>query len=168
LPTYPFAQQRCWVDIDSSVSRQGSQGEPGKQQGATQIHPLLHQNTSTFSQQRFTSHFSGSEFFLADHRIGGMSILPGVAYLECALAGFATAQQVSLSELSGVSLKQVSWLRPAVAGDTGLSLHVVLKPTKQGDVRFEISAEGEPEQVYCRGVLSMATSSACAAIDITA
>ncbi|WP_261595497.1 type I polyketide synthase, partial [Pseudoalteromonas holothuriae] len=35
LPTYPFAQQRCWVDIDSSVSRQGSQGEPGKQQGAT-------------------------------------------------------------------------------------------------------------------------------------
>ncbi|WP_261627127.1 beta-ketoacyl synthase N-terminal-like domain-containing protein, partial [Pseudoalteromonas holothuriae] len=40
LPTYPFAQQRCWVDIDSSVSRQGSQGEPGKQQGATQIHPL--------------------------------------------------------------------------------------------------------------------------------
>ncbi|WP_261595507.1 type I polyketide synthase, partial [Pseudoalteromonas holothuriae] len=73
LPTYPFAQQRCWVDIDSSVSRQGSQGEPGKQQSATQIHPLLHQNTSTFSQQRFTSHFSGSEFFLADHRIGGMS-----------------------------------------------------------------------------------------------
>ena len=168
LPTYPFAQQRCWVDIDPNAASQGALTQKNNQQGGTQLHPLLHQNTSTFSQQRFTSHFSGAEFFLADHRIGGMSILPGVAYLECALAGFAAAQQVPLAELSGVSLKQVSWLRPAVAGETGLSLNVVLQPRKQEDVRFEISAADDAQQVYCRGVINMGTPTECTKIDIAA
>src|SRR5499425_413838 len=54
---------------------------------AAVIHPLLHHNTSDLSEQRYSSTFTGEEFFLADHRVrtDGAAIqkfLPGVAYLE--------------------------------------------------------------------------------------
>ena len=48
------------------------------------LHPLLHRNTSDLTEQRFSSTFSGREFFLADHVVRGQKILPAVAYLEMA------------------------------------------------------------------------------------
>ena len=48
------------------------------------IHPLVQQNTSDFSEQRFSSIFTGEEFFLADHVVKGEPVLPGAAYLEMA------------------------------------------------------------------------------------
>ena len=38
---------------------------------APELHPLLHRNTSTLSEQRFSSTFSGDEYFLADHSVQG-------------------------------------------------------------------------------------------------
>ncbi|WP_455883996.1 beta-ketoacyl synthase N-terminal-like domain-containing protein, partial [Serratia proteamaculans] len=59
VPTYPFAQERYWVAGDKAE-------EGGSNGGATQvIHPLLHENTSDLHEQRFTSRFTGTEFFLA-------------------------------------------------------------------------------------------------------
>ena len=37
---------------------------------ASAIHPLLHSNTSDLSEQRYSSTFTGEEFFLADHQVG--------------------------------------------------------------------------------------------------
>ena len=55
------------------------------------IHPLLQQNTSDLTEQRYSSTFTGGEFFLADHVVRGQRVLPGVAYLEMARAAVAAA-----------------------------------------------------------------------------
>ena len=47
---------------------------------------LLQQNTSDLSEQRYSSTFTGEEFFLTDHVVNGQKVLPGVAYLEMARA----------------------------------------------------------------------------------
>ncbi|MDM5182303.1 ketoacyl-synthetase C-terminal extension domain-containing protein, partial [Massilia sp. DJPM01] len=60
LPTYPFAKERYWVEARATAAAGIA---------STLLHPLLHANTSDLSEQRFTSTFSGNEFFLADHQV---------------------------------------------------------------------------------------------------
>ena len=55
------------------------------------LHPLLQRNTSTLAGQRYSSRFSGHEFFLADHVVQGRRLLPGAAQLEMARAAAALA-----------------------------------------------------------------------------
>ncbi|MFX9127653.1 hypothetical protein ABTN71_19915, partial [Acinetobacter baumannii] len=77
LPTYPFARERYWVPAVAASATAGA---------TARLHPLLHRNTSDLAGQRFSSRFSGEEFFLKDHVVGGQRVLPGVAYLELARA----------------------------------------------------------------------------------
>jgi polyketide synthase PksN len=68
LPEYPFARPCCWIP------EVGHRHAPSPDVTAF-LHSLVHRNTSTFSEQRFTSSFSGQEFFLADHLIDGQHVL---------------------------------------------------------------------------------------------
>ncbi|WP_309573975.1 SDR family oxidoreductase, partial [Burkholderia humptydooensis] len=65
--------------------------------------------------RRFAATFSGDEFFLADHRVRGQRLLPGVASLEMALAAacFAAGETGEHGE-SGAVLRNVVWSRPLV------------------------------------------------------
>ncbi|WP_155985327.1 ketoacyl-synthetase C-terminal extension domain-containing protein, partial [Paenibacillus maysiensis] len=85
LPTYPFAKQRCWAPQleRPAVVRAGLTTDA--------LHPLLHRNTSDFSEQRYSTSLTGQEFFLADHVVKGQRVLPGVAYLEMARAAVELA-----------------------------------------------------------------------------
>ena len=88
LPSYPFYRERYWKPEESQiVSNQLSLDGLV----TNQLHPLVHQNTSTFYEHRFTTTLTGSEFFIADHQINGQRVLPGVTYLEMARAGFCLA-----------------------------------------------------------------------------
>ena len=89
LPTYPFDRQRYWVP--ESVG--GDVPPP-----AETLHPLLHRNTSDLAEQRFTTTLTGREFFLADHRVQGQMILPGVAHLEMARAAVDQGARVLLQD----------------------------------------------------------------------
>ena len=40
------------------------------------LHPLVHQNTSDLSEQRFSTVLNGDEIFLTDHRVQGQAVLP--------------------------------------------------------------------------------------------
>ncbi|HEX3000672.1 MAG TPA: beta-ketoacyl synthase N-terminal-like domain-containing protein [Armatimonadota bacterium] len=65
LPTYPFARESYWVpDAGAAASHQITAGQ------VSRLHPLVQQNTSDLAEQRFSSTFTGEEFFLADHVIG--------------------------------------------------------------------------------------------------
>src|SRR5262249_52429350 len=110
LPTYPFARERYWLP-------QGGVHASRRDDAATvpALHPLLQRNTSDFSAQRFSSRFTGREFFLADHRIQGQRILPGVAYLEMARAAVALAHG---GLAMGIRLRHVVWARPFVVLET--------------------------------------------------
>ncbi|MEJ2418575.1 MAG: SDR family NAD(P)-dependent oxidoreductase, partial [Exilibacterium sp.] len=94
LPTYPFARNRYW--IAASLNSAPVAAPVG---GGARLHPLLHRNTSLLSRQRFSSLFTGEEFFLRDHRIGGEKVLPGVVYLEMARA--AVEHSLELSAFDG-------------------------------------------------------------------
>ena len=64
LPTYPFARERCWITPAAGGPVAASGGA-----AAGVLHPLLHRNTSDLSEQRYSSTFTGEEFFLADHQV---------------------------------------------------------------------------------------------------
>ena len=121
------------------------------------LHPLVHQNTSDLSQQRFSSRFTGQEFYLADHIVNGQSILPGVAYLE--MARTAVLQATGVKAKNGISFKDISWMTPAVVGDEAVRIHVGIVPSGN-DVTYEIysqfEGEGDDSQaqhqvVHCQG-----------------
>ncbi|MGS0763567.1 amino acid adenylation domain-containing protein [Syntrophomonas curvata] len=147
LPAYPFARERYWVpDIEkkSAVNAAGS----GM---ASLIHPLLHQNTSDFTEQRFTSTFSGQEFFLADHVVQGRKILPGVACLEMARAAVEQAAGSIMEDQAMIQLKNVVWTQPIVAGEQPVSIHIGLYPENNGEIVYEIYGGFDEKKVYSQG-----------------
>ncbi|SFJ70093.1 type I polyketide synthase, partial [Thermoflavimicrobium dichotomicum] len=134
LPTYPFARERYWV-------QKGETGfGSGKAASVTEsyLHPLLHRNTSHLGEQRFSSTFTGQEFFLSDHVVNGKRLLPGVAYLEMARAAVDQAAGVLQEEPMGIRLKNVVWARPIVVDEEPVQVHIGLFPEEKGDIFYEI------------------------------
>ncbi|MBY0572215.1 MAG: SDR family NAD(P)-dependent oxidoreductase, partial [Undibacterium sp.] len=132
LPTYPFARQRYWVK--SSEVHSSALSTLG-----TVIHPLLHRNTSDIFGLQFSTHFSGKEFFLADHVVEDVRLLPGAAQLEMA---YCAARQ-GLRMERGFALKNIVWMHPITVDDAGLEVHIVLHPEGDGTVSYEIIDDGE-------------------------
>lgn len=145
LPRYPFNREHYWSAAASASKPQGDRTH-------RDLHPLVQQNTSDFYTQRYSSFFTGQEFFLADHLVKGQKVLPGVAYLELARAALADA----LGQTTAIRLENISWIRPMRVQEPGLKVAVELYP--EGDARFgfEIysagaSAEEGDRITHCRG-----------------
>jgi polyketide synthase PksN len=138
LPTYPFAKESYWVPDN----RAQSIGRIGANSGsAVVLHPLLHQNTSDFLEQRFSSIFTGQEFFLKDHVVKGRRVLPGVAYLEMARTAVGQAAGLLLEEKTGMRLKNVVWTRPIGVGEEPVQVHIGLFPEENGEITYEIYSQ---------------------------
>lgn len=144
LPTYPFARHRHW--IETNTTRKAAAGAT-----AAALHPLLHSNTSTFNQQRYSSIFSGKEFFLADHR----KTLPVAAYLEMARAAVAQARRTP-AESTIVELRDVQWASDIAALDQR-PVVIDLFERRQGQIDYEIhSADTEGRgntNIHCQGTV---------------
>ncbi|MBN2441541.1 MAG: SDR family NAD(P)-dependent oxidoreductase, partial [Spirochaetales bacterium] len=137
LPTYPFARERYWIP--------GSEAYPKCAAGSVlsgYIHPLLHQNTSDLMEQRFTSVFSGDEFFLKDHVINGRMLLPGAAFLEMTRAALLYGSGVLNESSPGIRLKNIAWMSPVVVGNEGTNVHISLFLLDNGEIGYE--AYGDP------------------------
>ncbi|MED1915622.1 SDR family NAD(P)-dependent oxidoreductase [Bacillus thuringiensis] len=138
LPTYPFAKESYWIEAKSVSSSAG----------VGSIHPLLHQNTSNFMEQRFSSTFTGQEFFLTDHVIKGQRVLPSAAYLEMARAAIqlATGGLDSEQEQDGLRFKNVVWTQPLAVGAEPVQAHIELYPEANGEIVFEIYSDSKEDQ----------------------
>ncbi|KAB8061474.1 SDR family NAD(P)-dependent oxidoreductase [Janthinobacterium sp. FT14W] len=145
LPGYPFARDRYWVPPPEPADRAQAS------MASDSVHPLLHRNNSDFSVQRFTTKFTGNEFFLSDHVLLGKRILPGVAYLEMARAAVAAA--AGLDDGSGICLKDTVWLRPVVVQETPVEIEIVMSLDDHGEIAFEICGPDETggKVVYSQG-----------------
>jgi polyketide synthase PksN len=144
LPTYPFARKRYWVPQANPAPAPSTAVEAA-------LHPLLHRNTSSLAEQRFSSTFYGTEFFLADHVVQGRKILPGVAHLE--MAREALRQATGIDDASNMSLEQVVWSRPVLVPDDATTVHIGLSTQEDGTVRYDIygtTAQGNVEP-YSQG-----------------
>lgn len=145
IPTYPFAKERCWIPTE-----QANKGNSSalSQQGASHLHPLIHANASTLQEQKFVSHFSGQEFFLADHIVKSQKILPGVAYMEMArvAGGLAAEREIRC-------IRNLIWERPLVVGNEAKQVETLLAPATNG-VKFTIrSAAAAGFITHCTGEL---------------
>ncbi|WP_327320425.1 SDR family NAD(P)-dependent oxidoreductase [Streptomyces sp. NBC_01235] len=137
LPTYPFARRRYWP---AKAERRPSAG------GREELHPLVHANTSMLGTTRFTTTLTGEEFFLADHVVGGRSLLPGVVSLEMARAAVCLALDEGEQSLR---LRNVTWPRPVISDGTPVTLRITLSDTPSGAIGFAI--HGEDAVVHCQG-----------------
>lgn len=139
LPTYPFARETYWI-----------KKQPGLLHKATeQLHPLLHRNDSDFTEQKYTSEFSGSENFFTHHKVNGQKILPGVAYLEMAREAGTLALKQDVTQI-----KNVTWLSPLQA--TKQQVHIRLSADGE-QVDYEVYTE---EILHSQGTLSTAMQTA--------
>ncbi|WP_437677704.1 amino acid adenylation domain-containing protein [Sorangium sp. So ce131] len=145
LPTYPFARERYWVpDAPAAPRTEGNDRSPP-------LHPLIHRNASDSNAQRFSSVFSGSEFFLADHRIQGQRVLPAAVHLEMARAG---VERATAARDAGwcVRLENVVFVRPIVVEPGGIHVHVALVSQEDGTIAFTVhSADGKMKVLHSQG-----------------
>lgn len=142
LPVYPFARERYWIDVANKAA--GSVP-------LTNLHPLLHRNTSDVSGVRFTSTFTGEESFLEDHRVRvegpyAERVLPGVAYLEMARAAMDRALQHRDRAASMLELSRTVWLRPLIV-PAHREVSIVVVPTDWGGVTYEISTMDAGQEI---------------------
>ncbi|MFF0912797.1 SDR family NAD(P)-dependent oxidoreductase [Brevibacillus sp. NPDC003359] len=143
LPTYPFARERYWVPAYEKKPSLQTASTPN---GVAYLHPLLHQNTSDLMEQRYTTTFTGKEFFLADHVVKGSKMLPAVAYLEMARAAVKKAVGELSSEQTIVVLRQIAWSQPILLNDRTVEVNIGIQPGEDGELLFEIFTEPADRQ----------------------
>lgn len=147
LPPYPFAKDRYWIDITKAPGIRSSIATAA-------MHPLLHRNTSDLERQRYSSVFSGEEFFLEDHQIvingAASKVLPAVAYLE--MARMAVENATPGRQGAGVlELRHTAWLQPLVVVGAQ-PVDIALQVKGNDEIDFEISStNGEEEILHCQG-----------------
>ena len=150
LPTYPFARERYWLPTSSTTLARGP---------LAKLHPLIDENTSDLEEQKFTTRFDGSEFFLNDHVIKGRKLLPGVAVLEMARAAGELAGKRPVRKITNTS-----WTSPVVfAPDSESEINISLYPDRD-DVLYHVWSlrpDGSRE-VHAQGTLVFAGDAAIA------
>ena len=166
LPSYPFAKQRYW--IPESIGSRHIKTIVAQQTAV--LHPLLQQNTSLLSEQRFTSNFTGNEFFLADHVMVGNKMLPGVAYLEMAVTAVQQSMAIDRANSSVIQLKNVVWARPYIFDEHAKPLHIGLYPQSDTQINYSIysCAEDEEKLVHSQGLIVLHQAINPTSVNLTA
>ncbi len=177
LPGYAFARESYWLP---SALRVAAPAQPtdvraalSYSASAAALHPLVHQNVSSFSEQRFRSHFSGAEFFLTDHKVRQGAVLPGAAQLEMARAAMVQSTTQSDSAARMLTLRDVSWIRPLSVGPEGADVGISLKLNADGSTDWQVDAMAERAhpKLYSKGTACwevMDRSAPVAKLDLTA
>jgi amino acid adenylation domain-containing protein/thioester reductase-like protein len=140
LPTYPFLKESHWVE-SSSVPSSYANNKP------IVLHPLVGVNTSTLAIQSYKTMLEGTRFYLSDHVVGELKLLPGVAYLEMA----RVAGELAQPENKVTGFKRVVWLQPLVVSDKQ-QVSIKLIPNKDESVTYEISSR-EGAVIHSQGEL---------------
>ena len=173
LPGYPFIREHYWVPENNL----GFNGETLAGMGF--IHPLLHQNTSNFTEQRFSSTFTGREDFLADHGLQNQRVLTGMAGLEMVRAAVTQMSEIAAGDQTIIRLRNV-WTQPIIIGDQPVRVHIGLYPDRaflegNGEVAYEIytkpevTGASETERVvHGRGSAILAVISQVPVLDLKA
>lgn len=107
------------------------------------IHPLLHQNTSSYHEQRFTSTFTGKEPFLEEFIVNGRLVFPAVACLEMARLAIYQTFDISEDERPRILWKEITFVDPIIFNGQPVELHIGLFPEETGEIVWEIYSDPE-------------------------
>ncbi|KPC60798.1 hypothetical protein ADL29_27455, partial [Streptomyces chattanoogensis] len=157
LPAYPFAGERYWVGSRPAVPAPVTVAAPSPLEGR--------RLPGDPGSESFTVELTGREFFLDDHRVRNVPVLPGVAYLELAYAA-ARAEGVDPAR---ARLRNVVWSRPArITGPT--TLRIALRSGADDAFTYEITtvADGGQPVVHGQGRIERCAPPSPARLDIAA
>ncbi|MCP5003643.1 MAG: SDR family NAD(P)-dependent oxidoreductase, partial [Planctomycetes bacterium] len=132
----------------------------------------------TLSEQRFSSVFTGEEFFFKDHLVKGQKVLPGVAYLEMARVALEQAADINgETGITSIQLKNIVWARPIVVNGGPQKVNISLLPEEngqngqEGDIAYEVHTEGDDSEeepvVHSQGVAIFGTTDQTAPLNLT-
>ncbi len=152
LPTYPFARDRYWL-IEQPALPEPVSAAP------TALGPALDTNISDLAGLKFAKRWERDDFVLADHVVGPDHVLPGVAYVEMAIAA---GDRAGLGPVRGVA--DVVWARPLVYTDRPIDCEVHLA-REQGEVVARVLAAG---QIHAEMRLQFEDQPRPAALDLAA
>lgn len=147
LSTYPFANERYWVSQVDDKKR-NSVGN------VSVIHPLVHKNTSDLMEQRYSSVFEGTEYFFTNHKVNGVGVLPGAAYLEIAYTAISMAVNADdFMEAEGMVmiLKNIGWYQPISILDTSVQVNIGLYPDENNEIDYTIYTNSNEEVIHSQG-----------------
>jgi acyl transferase domain-containing protein/acyl carrier protein/thioesterase domain-containing protein len=139
LPKYPFLRKKYWIP---NTKKQAMLSK------TVQIHQLLHSNSSTLKEQKYSSVFTGKETFLQDHKVKSTAVLPGVAYIEMA----RVAGEEAIGEKI-TCIKDVIWVTPIELKVQSKKIDIRLYSDDEG-VAYEIYSQKEEEIIHGQGKLS--------------
>ncbi|HVI43221.1 MAG TPA: SDR family NAD(P)-dependent oxidoreductase, partial [Chitinophaga sp.] len=138
LPTYPFEKSVYWITTTPPVR------ELPKEHNTN---PLLQQVTT--QPGRFTSTFSGEEFFLKDHVVFGRKILPGVAYLEMARA--AAEKVLNTKSSASICIENVVWRQPFRMNSVSATLYIDVSSLRADALTYKVYSNSEAGQAVVHG-----------------
>ncbi|HEY1278364.1 MAG TPA: type I polyketide synthase, partial [Acidimicrobiales bacterium] len=157
LPTYPWQHQRHWCDTTAGRRRPLSRADANPLQG----HRV---RSAAIDGYVFESELSATQpAFLADHRIGDLTVAPATAFAELAAAAFAAATSRRARSISDVEI-----LAPLVFdGDEPATVQVHLQGIDP--MQFSVaSAAGDNWTVHATGHVGARPSHAPASTDLDA
>ncbi|MCR8978410.1 SDR family NAD(P)-dependent oxidoreductase [Brevibacillus laterosporus] len=165
LPTYPFAKERYWIQAPKLIKSDSLAIDAA-------VHPLLHQNTSDLLEQRYSSFFTGEEFFFTDQLSNGKRILSPFALLELARAAVEQSTPLWLENKKGFSFRQMSWHSPIVANDSGVAqVNIGLFPADDAEITYDIyngsQASDTDRILYGEGTAILRSVQAPLALDLS-
>jgi acyl transferase domain-containing protein/NADP-dependent 3-hydroxy acid dehydrogenase YdfG/acyl carrier protein/ubiquinone/menaquinone biosynthesis C-methylase UbiE len=143
MPGYVFAKERYWVASDAPMSLEFKGG-------SAQLHPMLHRNTSTLREQRFSSVFSGAEPFIRDHLFEGKALMPGAAYLEMAQVAGTLSGETFIG-----TIRDISWEQPLFICDGSVEIHIRITPVRDEIEFIAFTGTGDITNIHSRGRLSL-------------
>jgi acyl transferase domain-containing protein/acyl carrier protein len=144
LPTYPFAKEKYWNTPELRGKTEIKQG------GSDVLHPLLHKNTSNLDAQKFSTAFSGDEFFIKDYQlkldgVTAQRALASLAVLEMARVAVETAKPSS-KEAESFELREITWGKPFILNGNK-EIDVTLFKEDDQQIDFEIFSESNGEEI---------------------
>jgi acyl transferase domain-containing protein/acyl carrier protein/SAM-dependent methyltransferase len=166
LPTYPFTRRR--YDIEGAAVKPQENALHGV------LHPLLQRNTSDLNEQRFSSTFSGHEFYSSNLLVMGAKRLPDTCLLEMAREAVDQSVGPARETGRGIVLRDVEWLRP-VPVDSQSEVHIGLQTLDDDSIGFEVfsaaqvSVETDADRVIHvegRAVLTAALDASTKDVDL--
>ncbi len=142
LPAYPFARESYWIP-ETAPAREAKERQREK------LHPFLDKNTSTLEEQKYTTLFTGSEFYLAQHVMEGRKVLPAAAHMEMARAAGDMAGRSPVRKI-----RNIVWAKPVAVEEQPVTVDIRLYP-KGATVDYDVSTvDGKDDRVvYSQGVL---------------
>jgi NADPH:quinone reductase-like Zn-dependent oxidoreductase/acyl carrier protein len=168
LPSYPFQRKRYWA---KSAEEKLRSGNGTRSHIGPSLHPLLgHRIAAAVTEKVFESQLTTSRpLILADHKIQGVVVMPGAAYLEMVLAASTTVHGRAWD------VCETTFVEPLLLDQRPTIVQTIITPQGEDAASFRIVSFNENEsdrepsyKTHAVGCLEKPSEATVAPLDIDA